>query len=210
MEKYVTFVEKRFIQKLNKDKRQCKVRNHCHYASRYRGAAHSICNLKYNVPNETTVVFHNDSNYNYYLIIKGLVKKIKGQFSCLGKNTEKYKPFSITIEKEVTKIDEDSHKNFVPLSYKIKFIDSVRFKMSSLSNLANSLTEGIYKIKCEDCNCFLEYESFKNNLIKYECLSWNKNYSNKIDKVLKKRFWNTFKFSNNDSNKSILLLRKGV
>ena len=82
--------------------------------------------------------------------------------------------------------------------------------MSSLSNLANSLTEGIHKIKCEDCNCFLEYESFKNNLIKYECLSWNKNYSNKIDKVLKKRFWNTFKFSNNDSNKSILLLRKGV
>ena len=82
--------------------------------------------------------------------------------------------------------------------------------MSSLSNLANSLTEGIHKIKCEDCNCFLEYKSFKNNLIKYECLSWNKNYSNKIDKVLKKRFWNTFKFSNNDSNKSILLLRKGV
>ena len=47
-------------------------------------------------------------------------------------------------------------------------------------------------------------------MIKHKCLSCNKNYSNKIDKELKKRFNNTFKFSNNDINKFILLLRKGV
>ena len=49
----------------------------------------------------------------------------------------------------------------------------------------------------------------KDNLIKYKCLSCNKNYSNKVDEEFKKRLKNTFKFSNNDVNKSILLLRKG-
>ena len=59
-------------------------------------------------------------------------------------------------------------------------------------------------------DCFLEYESVKDNLIKYKCLSCNKDYSNKIYEELKKRFKSTFKFSNNDINKFILLLRKGV
>ena len=79
-----------------------------------------------------------------------------------------------------------------------------------LSNLVDNLTEGIHKIKCKDCDCFLEYESVKDNFIKYKCLSCNRNYSNKIDTELKKRFKNTFKFSDNDINKFILLLRKGV
>ena len=30
-----------------------------------------------------------------------------------------------------------------------------------LSNLVDNLTEGIRKIKCKDCDCFLEYESVK-------------------------------------------------
>ena len=46
--------------------------------------------------------------------------------------------------------------------------------------------------------------------MKYKCLSSNKSYSNKIDEELKKRFKNTFKFTNNDINKFILLLRKEV
>ena len=62
----------------------------------------------------------------------------------------------------------------------------------------------------QDSDCFLEYESVKENLIKYKCLSCNKDYSNKLDEKLKKRFKNTFKFSDNDINKFILLLRKGV
>ena len=46
--------------------------------------------------------------------------------------------------------------------------------------------------------------------MKYKCLSSNKSYSNKIDEESKKRFKNTFKFTNNDINKFILLLRKEV
>ena len=72
------------------------------------------------------------------------------------------------------------------------------------------MKEGIHKTKCKDCGCFLEYESVKDNLIKYKCVSCNIDYSNKIDDELKKIFKKTFKFSNNDINKFILLLRKGV
>ena len=81
---------------------------------------------------------------------------------------------------------------------------------TSLSNLVNNHTEGIHKIKCKHCTCFLEYESVKDNLIKYRCLSCNKDYSYIIDEELKKRLKNTFKFSNNYINKLTLLLRKSV
>ena len=81
---------------------------------------------------------------------------------------------------------------------------------TSLSNLVDNLTEGIHKIKCKVCECFREYESVKENSIKYKCLSCNKNYSSKTDEELKKRFKNKFQFSKNDINKFILLLRKGV
>ena len=50
----------------------------------------------------------------------------------------------------------------------------------------------------------------QDNLVRYKRLSWNKDYSNKFDEGLKKKFKNIFKFSNNDINKFILLLRKGV
>ena len=80
--------------------------------------------------------------------------------------------------------------------------------LSSLSNLVDNLAEGIHKIKCKVSDCFLEYESVKDNLIKYKCLSRNKDYSNKLHEKFKKRFKNTFKFSDNDINKFILLLRK--
>ena len=33
--------------------------------------------------------------------------------------------------------------------YRLKFVDSTRLMVSSLSNLANNLSEGIYEIKCK-------------------------------------------------------------
>ena len=74
----------------------------------------------------------------------------------------------------------------------MKFIDSASFMATSLSNLIDNLTVGIHKIKCKDCNYFLEYESFKDNLIKHKCLSCNKDYSNQLDEKLKKRFKNSY------------------
>ena len=57
------------------DKKNYKVRDHCHYTGKYRGAAHNICNLRYKIPKEIPVVFHNGSTYDYHFIIKELVKE---------------------------------------------------------------------------------------------------------------------------------------
>ena len=81
---------------------------------------------------------------------------------------------------------------------------------TSSSNLVDSLAEEIHKIKCKDCDCFFEYESVKDNLIKDKCLSCNEDYSNKLDEKFEKQIKTAFKFSDNDINKLILLLRKGV
>ena len=117
------------------------------FTGKYRSATHSICNLKFNVPNEISVVFHNGSNYDYHFIIKELANEFEGQFECLGENTEEYKTFSIPIVMEVTNIDKDGNESVVIISYKIKFIDSARFMATSLSNLVDNLIEGIQKIK---------------------------------------------------------------
>ena len=45
---------------------------------------------------------------------------------------------------------------------------------SSLLNLVDNLAEGIHKIKCKNCNCFLEHKKVKANLIKYKCPSCKK------------------------------------
>ena len=82
----------------NDDKKNHKIRDHCHYTGKYRGAAHNICNLRYKVPKEIPVVFHNDSTYDYHFIIKELVKEFEGNFDCLGENTEKYIPFSVPLK----------------------------------------------------------------------------------------------------------------
>ena len=57
---------------------------------------------------------------------------------------------------------------------------------------------------------FSWYESVKDNLIIYKCLSYNKDYLEKLEEKFKKWFKNIFKFSNNDINKFVLLLRKSV
>ena len=69
-----------------------KVRDHCHYTGKYRGAAHSKCNLQYKVKErkgnkETPVVYHNGSKYDYHFIINELAKGIDG-ITCLGDDTE--------------------------------------------------------------------------------------------------------------------------
>ena len=66
----------------------------------------------------------------------------------------------------------------------MKFIGNPKLMATSLTNLVDNLTEGINKIKCKDCDCFLEYESAKESLIKFECAFCNKDYSNIIDEKL--------------------------
>ena len=65
----------------------------------------------------------------------------------------------------MAKYGKDGNESVETVSYKMKFIDSTRFMAISLLNLVDKLAEGIHKIKCKDCNCFLEYESAKGDVV---------------------------------------------
>ena len=59
--------KERFSTDVN-DEKCHKVRDHCHYTEKYRGAAHDICNLRYKTPKETPVMSHNGSTYDSFNI----------------------------------------------------------------------------------------------------------------------------------------------
>ena len=185
------------------DKKNYKVRDHCHYTGKYSSAAHNICNLRYKVPKEIPAVFHNGSTYDYHFIIKELVKEFEGNFDCLGENTERYIIFSVPLKKKIENTN-------LEITYKIKFIDSFRFLSSSLSKLVDNLSEGIHNNKCADCKSNLDYIETKNEKLILECYNCKQHYRKKFNKELIKRFASTYEFCNNDLNKFILLLRKGV
>ena len=148
-------------------------------------------------------MFHNGSTYDYHFIIKELVKEFNGNFECLGQNTEKYITFSVPIKKKIENKD-------LEITYKIKFIDSYRFMTSSLSKLDDNLSEDIHNNKCVNYNSCLDYIKSKNEKLILECYNCKQRYRKKFNKELFKRFASTYSFCNNDLNKFILLLRKGV
>ena len=81
---------------------------------------------------------------------------------------------------------------------------------SSLSKLVDNLSEGIHNKKCVNCNSCLDYIKTKNEKLILECYNCKQRYRKKFNKELIKRFASTYSFCNNDLNKFILLLRKGV
>ena len=121
--------------KLNLEDR---VRDHCHYTGRYRGAAHNICNLKYSKPNNISVFFHNLTGYDSHLFIKKL-NTTMGDIDCIPNNQENYISFSKSIKtgEYTDKKGEIKNKYF-----KIVFKDSLKFMASSLEALVNNLPEG--------------------------------------------------------------------
>ena len=184
------------------NKKYHKVKDHCHYTGKYGGATHYICNLRCKTPKDLHVIFHNGPTYGDHFIIKKLTQEFKGQFKCLGENTEKYINFSVPTEKELD--------NGKVTKCKIKFIDSFRFMSSLLSNLVDSLSERFHNDKCTDCKSCLDYKSIKNNPVILRCFDCKKNYKKDFNKELVKIFANIYEFCDRDINKFILLLRKGV
>ena len=55
----------------------------------------------------------------------------------------KYQTFSVLIKKESWKVDKDGNEDIIKILHKIKFIDSARFIVRSLTNLVNNLIEFI-------------------------------------------------------------------
>ena len=120
-----------------------RVRDHCHFTGRYRGAAHNKCNLKYRKPNSIPVFFHNLSGYDSHLFIKklGCTKKENETIDCIPNNEEKYITFSKTIKagEYINKKGKTKDKTF-----KIVFKDSLKFMSSSLGALVNNLPKDAF------------------------------------------------------------------
>ena len=141
-----------------------KVRDHCHYAGKYRAAAHSKCNLNYKIVKEIPVLFHNGSVYDYHFIIKYLARKFKGNSECLGENTEKYISFTVPFKKVI---------NDKEIKYKIRISVSSRFMQDLLSNPVDNLSE--LETKEIDNDVFMKrfyntYQLSKNDINKFKLL----------------------------------------
>ena len=117
---------------------QDRVRDHCHFTGRYRGAACNICNLKYRKPNNISVFFHNLTGYDSHLFIKKL-NTTMGTIDCIPNNEENYISFSKTI---ITGEYTDKKGVIKNKYFKIIFKDSLKFMASSLEALVNNLPDG--------------------------------------------------------------------
>ena len=110
----------RTLKKLSKSINYRKVRDYFHYTGKYRGAAHHASNLNFNVLNEISVVFHNVLICDYHFIINELANEFEGQFECVVEKKENFKPFSVLMINEITKINEDGNESVAYISYNIK------------------------------------------------------------------------------------------
>ena len=93
-----------------KHKNHKKVRDHDHYTGKFRGAAHSICNLRYSTPIDIPVFFHNGTNHDFNLLIEEFANEYKSDINCLPLNTNKYMFFPVPIKKELIKHSDDDDK----------------------------------------------------------------------------------------------------
>ena len=144
---YVDFVKKN----IESDK----VRDHCHLTGKYRGLAHSKCNIivTQKQSNFIPFVFHNFSNYDCHMFFKRLVdeKKDKVDFEIIPK----------TNEKNIS----------VPYGC-IRFVDSYRFLSSGLDSLVKTLVN----------NCHKNIERFEEEIVDNDEIS---NIVNEIKMLIK-------------------------
>ena len=111
------------------------VRDHDHLTGKYRGPAHSECNLlfKYQRFNNNRknpvyvvpVVFHNLRGYDGHLLIEAIGKYKQRRITCIANNSERY----ISI-----------------CSGSLRFIDSIQFMGASLEQLVNNLQNKEFKL----------------------------------------------------------------
>ena len=112
-----------------------RVRDHCHFTGKYRGAAHNECNLRCRKPRVLPVIFHNLQGYDAHLFIKELAK-IPGKLECIPSTEEKYISFSKHVK--VGEFKGVSGKK-IEITFEIRFIDSFKFLQTSLANLVSNL-----------------------------------------------------------------------
>ena len=106
--------------------------------------AHSICNLKYSIPKETIVIFHDGSKYDYHFTIKELAEEFERNLLVQEKILKNTQFFSSYRKRRFGK---SGNKITKVISW--KFFDSTRFMTMSSSDLVNNLAEEAHKIECK-------------------------------------------------------------
>ena len=110
--------------------------NHCHVTNKFLGWAYQDCNLARRTPNFTPVVAHNLSNYHMHAIVHALHNaSMKNQFSVVPSTDEKY--ISRTMSLWIKEIQDKHGKK--QIYENLRFIDSYKFMLSSLSQLIANL-----------------------------------------------------------------------
>ena len=189
-------------------KKHRKVRDHDHYTGKHRGAAYSICNLRYSTQKD--VLFHNGSNYDFNLIIAELAKEFKSELrvnTCIPTITCL---FLSLLRKKVYANSNNTKKKL--LTYNLRFIDSARHMNESLSKLVDNLSE-INKCKCDDeslKSIKVTFEKSNNrDMVRTRCKTCNSK-EDQLFFTLTNKFPSTFKLCRNNVEKFLLLLRKNV
>ena len=105
------------------------VRDHCHVADKFRGAAHWSCNINLQLTKKVPVIFHNFRGYDSHLIFYEL-KNFDVKNDVIPNGSEKYMTFIL-------------NKNLV-------FIDSMQFTNSGLEKLVKNLPDHDFKFLTQE------------------------------------------------------------
>lgn len=121
-----------------------RVRDHCHLLGKFRGAAHSSCNLQFQITRTIPVVAHNMAGYDSHLLIKQLgdTGNFPGELTVIPHNSEKY----IAFVKTMRQFGKPYQKQI-----KFKFIDSMNFMSASLDYLASIIPQKKKQILKSEC-----------------------------------------------------------
>ena len=173
---------------------------------KFRGAAHSKCNLNYKVPKDIPIIIHNTS-YDTHFIINQLAEEFKGELNCIGENMENYITFSVPIKKEcgVGKT----------ITRKLRFIDSFRFMLTSLLGLVDKMSGIFNSIECKSCmekmkiNSKCCFVGLKDNRLICRCKECKEEWKRSVNE-LSEKFPSIYQFCNGNLNKFVMLQRKGV
>ncbi|CAC5386244.1 unnamed protein product [Mytilus coruscus] len=142
-----------------------KVREHDHLSGKYRGAACQSCNTKEGKATKLIpVFFHNGSNYDFHFLIEELMKHEDeyNKVKLLSKNSENY-----------ISIDYGSYNR------KLRFLDSYRFMLKGLSDIAKSMDD--FPILEKE----FSGKDKKKNIVHYEVLKDYIKLGMKVTKVYK-------------------------
>lgn len=119
-----------------------KVAHHDHVTGQYIAPACNNCNLQLRYKNFLPVYIHNLKGYDAHLFINALNKygQQNKEISCIPNNEERYISFSKIIT--VGKAYDEEQEQDVDVKFEIRFLDTIAFMNSSISDLVDNLASG--------------------------------------------------------------------